>query len=421
MALESGSFIGNLVATNPTGADSKSQGDDHIRLIKGALLNCFAGFTGSVIVTGTDGGVANTYTVTPATAVPSYVTKMIVLFSPTNTNTGASTINISGLGTREIRTVDGLPLSSGDLVLGSVYVATLSGTEFRLLYVTKNYVDQLSFSSSLPAQSLGFLISNGSVASFSKKHVGYAQDEVRGADIASATTVNLQTATGNLVHITGTTTITAVTLDSGAEREVVFDGILTLTNGASLVLPTGANIVTAAGDCVTFRGEPSSVVRVTKYTRADGRSLAITPLGDHEIVVHTGNGFGSTNTAIRRFTTTLTSVGTAITYADSATLGGSFTINETGLYSIYHSDESSVAVTIGVSNNSTQLSTNILSINVADRVAIGNLVADTNLPSSISRTLKLTSGDVIRAHGSTAANSTSNRVSFAIRKIGAAP
>ncbi len=37
MALESASFIAGLVATNPGGSDSISQGDDHLRLIKDVL------------------------------------------------------------------------------------------------------------------------------------------------------------------------------------------------------------------------------------------------------------------------------------------------------------------------------------------------------------------------------------------------
>jgi hypothetical protein len=102
-----------------------------------------------------------------------------------------------------------------------------------------------------------------------------ALNEAQGADIASAGTVNLTTATGNYVHITGTTTITAITLAQGAPRTVVFDGALTLTNGASLLLPTGANITTAAGDTAVFRGEASSVVRCVSYTRKNGTSVGI--------------------------------------------------------------------------------------------------------------------------------------------------
>jgi hypothetical protein len=279
MSLEVGNYISALDSVNPTGSDPKSRGDDHLRLIKSTLKNSFAGITGAVLVGGTNGGVANAYTLTPTPTLVSYITNMTIVFSPVVSNTGASTIDVSGLGAINLRSVSGAALISGELASGQTYKAIFNGTEFRLDSITKNYADQLSFSTALPAQSLGFLISNGSAASFSKKHVGYAQDEVRGTDIPSASSINLQTATGNLLHVTGTTTITSITLDSGALREVVFDGILTLTNGASLILPTGANIVTAAGDSATFRGEPSGVVRLVKYQRADGRALAVTPPG----------------------------------------------------------------------------------------------------------------------------------------------
>lgn len=72
-------------------------------------------------------------------------------------------------------------------------------------------------------------------------------DQAKGANIASATTTDLATATGNLVHITGNATITAFgTVQAGTEITLVFDGALTLThNATSLILPSGANITTA--------------------------------------------------------------------------------------------------------------------------------------------------------------------------------
>jgi hypothetical protein len=45
MGLETGSYIKDLVPTNPQGTDPKSQGDDHLRLIKTVLANQFSGFT----------------------------------------------------------------------------------------------------------------------------------------------------------------------------------------------------------------------------------------------------------------------------------------------------------------------------------------------------------------------------------------
>lgn len=41
MGLETAAFVSNLVATNPVAGDTKSQGDDHLRLIKGALQATF--------------------------------------------------------------------------------------------------------------------------------------------------------------------------------------------------------------------------------------------------------------------------------------------------------------------------------------------------------------------------------------------
>jgi len=89
---------------------------------------------------------------------------------------------------------------------------------------------------------------------------------VHGADIASATTIDLDAATGDLVDVTGTTTITAITLADGDERTVRFTGALTLTHGGSLVLPGGVNITTVAGDFAVFRGYASGVVRCVVYS-----------------------------------------------------------------------------------------------------------------------------------------------------------
>jgi hypothetical protein len=99
-------------------------------------------------------------------------------------------------------------------------------------------------------------------------------NEAKGTDIASAATINLTTATGNLVDVTGTTTVTAITLAEGAERTVRFTGALTLTHGASLVLPGSANITTAAGDFAVFRGYASGVVRCVSYDRASGKPVS---------------------------------------------------------------------------------------------------------------------------------------------------
>jgi hypothetical protein len=93
-------------------------------------------------------------------------------------------------------------------------------------------------------------------------------------NVASAGTIDLDAAYGRLVDVTGTTAITAVTLSQGRMKIVRFTGALTLTNGASLVLPGGANITTAAGDFAIFVGYASSVVRCVSYTPVAGYTAA---------------------------------------------------------------------------------------------------------------------------------------------------
>lgn len=100
-----------------------------------------------------------------------------------------------------------------------------------------------------------------------------------GANIASASAIDLGGATGDFTAITGTTTITSLgTAPAGIERTVYFTSILTLThNGATLVLPGGANIVTAAGDAAKFRSHGGGSWRCVSFLRATGKRLLNDP------------------------------------------------------------------------------------------------------------------------------------------------
>jgi hypothetical protein len=83
-------------------------------------------------------------------------------------------------------------------------------------------------------------------------------------DVASASTVDLTASAPNTRHIniTGTTTINGFTVAAGQCYFVRFDAALTMTNSASLVTQTGANIVTAAGDTCIIRATAANVVEI---------------------------------------------------------------------------------------------------------------------------------------------------------------
>ena len=226
---------------------------------------------------------------------------------------------------------------------------------------------------------------------------GQVAVQARGSDIASASTINLTTATGDIVDVTGTTSITAVTLADGLERNVRFTGALTLTNGASLVLPSGANITTAAGDFAVFRGYAAGVVRCVSYTKASGQSVVGGGVTQNMVRLNTANGYGSTNNKIRRFTNTVTNTGSDITYADSATNGASFTINTSGVYAISYSDNFNVADYNGLSLNTSGGSTAITSLTISQILSVGSS-ASSSASALCAWTGYLSAGDVVRPH-----------------------
>lgn len=112
-----------------------------IQVAFNTLNNDFSGYTGPILVTGTNAGVVNAYTVTTGRALGAYSANMGIVFTPTITNTGASSINVDSIGTLNILSVSGAALVAGDLVSGNTYLAIYNGTAAQLISVTKNYVD----------------------------------------------------------------------------------------------------------------------------------------------------------------------------------------------------------------------------------------------------------------------------------------
>ena len=97
--------------------------------------------------------------------------------------------------------------------------------------------------------------------------------------LTSGATVDLGSKTGRNIVVTGTSTITAFgTTDAGVEKVVRFTNALTLTHHAtSLILPSAANITTAAGDFAVFLSSGSGNWRCTGYQKAGGGPVYVDP------------------------------------------------------------------------------------------------------------------------------------------------
>ncbi|MBF0153268.1 MAG: hypothetical protein HQL64_05960 [Magnetococcales bacterium] len=80
-----------------------------------------------------DGGSTNALSVAPSPAWATYGAGQSVWIKVANANTGATTLNVSGLGIKPVKKPDGSALISGDLEAGGVYLFTYDGADFQLL------------------------------------------------------------------------------------------------------------------------------------------------------------------------------------------------------------------------------------------------------------------------------------------------
>ena len=94
MALEAATYISGLNANNPVGAsDPKSQGDDHLRLIKSTVLNSFPNITGPVLSSQTELNLLDG--VTGVTGTGNLVLSNSPTFSGPATGSGAGLTNLN--------------------------------------------------------------------------------------------------------------------------------------------------------------------------------------------------------------------------------------------------------------------------------------------------------------------------------------
>lgn len=400
-------------ASPPNGAPegmSPASINDCMREIMAALAKWYAGLKGALVTTGS----SNAYALSTGSSHASLSVIGLVVFRANHTNTGAATLAVDGLTAKSLRH-RGTSLAANALIQDDMYAFIYNPTDDAF-----DMIGSPAAINQLVAGGLTYPTADGSSGQvISTNGAGLLSFSTVSANISySARTSNTILAAGDkstLINITAnsfTQTLTAAaTLGAGwyCYYKNSGTGLVTLD-------PNGSETINGATTLVIGTGSTVLII-------CDGSNFQVVwgeHSGDDYATATTGNGYGSTNTAVRRFTSSATSGG-SVTYADSAGNGASFTINTAGLYEIYRTDPrgTSNPMTMGVSVNSAQLTTSISSITAANRLAIG-FSNSASGPVSVTRIVRLAVGDVIRPHDDPAAPSTNaDALSYmSVKKIG---
>jgi len=243
-------------------------------------------------------------------------------------------------------------------------------------------------------------------------------DELDAAITAFNFNATNSTSTDSLTISPGTKT-----LNAGAGKSYQKSMALTLGYGVDPTKWMRGEVLTydSSTGAMTFNARTISQTTGT-YSDWVISQAAVEGLVNYSAVhADTGNGCGSIATRIRRFTTLTLNVGTALTYADSATNGGSITVNEDGLYLLRASDTISAGVASwGISVNSNQLTTAFPSITAAHQLP-GTLTESNTSSGSrynhCTTLVKLVVGDVIRLHTNSSNDGTNNQTFLSAIKV----
>ena len=238
-------------------------------------------FNNLITVTGTNALIGTS--VPPYT---SYVAGMTLSFVPVNTNTGAVTIDLDGLGAKNLFVGSATPMVGGELVAGRIAQIEYDGTRFQLYQSSISIADDSITTAKL---------ADGAVTT-----VKIADLNVTTAKIADANITTDKIANGNVTEAKiGTGAVTVDKIGTGA---VTVDklGAAAVTGAKLSGAQTGSAPIYGARAWVNFNGTGTVAIR------ASGNVSSITDNGTGDYTVNFSTAMSDANYAVTRAATNST-------------------------------------------------------------------------------------------------------------------
>jgi len=192
----------------------------------------------------------NTITAEGSPTITTLTDQALYILQITNENTAdAVTLNIDTIGAKAVKRNFDIDVGKGKLKVGQTFIVAYNLGNDNFEWVNENA--RVIF-------------------------------QTKGADIASAATVDLSVATGNLVDITGSTgPITSFgTVLVGVKFSLKFDSTPTITHSANILCPAGLDLVMRVNDVIDLTSDGAGIFSVREVHRFNGGARIVATAAD---------------------------------------------------------------------------------------------------------------------------------------------
>lgn len=340
MGLESGTYISDLVATNPTATDPKSQGDDHLRLLKSTIQATFPNVTGAVTPTHTELNHVDGVTSPIQAQIDGKGAIAGQAWTGAHDFTGGSiAVPTASAGDNTTKAASTAYVDAADALKANLASPTFTGTPAAptaapgtntTQIATTAFVDAAAFASALPSQTGNagkFVTTDGSTASWANL-----------LDLKAAKSSNYPVATTDrYAHfvLTSTATLTllaAATAGDGFRFWVRNDG-----TGVWTIDPDSTEQIDGLGTIKVYPGEAFAVICDGTGWRTFGRGrgpilISATSIGGTPSSVDCETGFDDTEFTRFMIVGEGVSATAGVTFALRVKKGGAYVTGTTYFY-----------------------------------------------------------------------------------------